>query len=293
MAVSYCVYFNKDHQLKSDEIEKIINTFIADFSFCQPYDFSTETGYCPCRIDEIECGTEWEFDENEEQNKQEFDTIGLCSFRSQEPDELCSALIASAIAIHTRGVLEEPDGDQIPHLDIPAWLKARVTPPRKKTPRKAKEKKKKLGPEEQLLLWLKELEGTKIRLLVRSLPDDPLTVLVFDLNVNMRVMGRYWDIRTDKHYYSAADLPQYLSSAQIDELQDGICLLSSCIRDETVLEASFDKENLSVSFKFGKGIVHFYKGPAIPHMFIGAAWEMINERLTICPDSEKGEVEYL
>jgi hypothetical protein len=59
MAVSYEVYVEAGRLPDTNWLASAIRGMEPSFAFTVPFDFITDSGWCPCRLGANECGFEW------------------------------------------------------------------------------------------------------------------------------------------------------------------------------------------------------------------------------------------
>lgn len=189
------------------------------FAFAGPFDFLTDSGWCPCRLGTNDCGFEWSL----------------------------ASTVESARDVPS-------DGRRCVGLgggSGPAAEEGAKGSRRKKV-------RDKRAPADLLRDWLTELAAGKtgapamVDGVVRSTPDDPLVAIKFSQGAILK--ARSWTVSTaDGQTLSTAAMPSDMTPVEITGLDGAFERLVTILRSGPLTSATYDPEGFELSFAFPAG----------------------------------------
>ena len=255
MSVSYQVYLQQRALPDADWLVSAVRAMAPTFELVEPYDFATESGWCPCRLDGTDCGFEWELDAEPDVPPdlaaQRFDAAASLAFRSSDADAICAALVAANLASITGGVLVTPDDERIDPDAALAWVSDIVRKSKKDIRKRAKPKA--ASPDEIVQRWLAALPGASVESFVRSLPDDPLVGIRFGGGIVLKM--RRWTVSTDAGERSTADFPRTPTPARVASLDEAVQQLMALLASGPLQSARLDADSLALELVYAGGRV--------------------------------------
>ncbi|ANB16228.1 hypothetical protein [Dokdonella koreensis] len=288
MSASYVVYLPLRALPDDAWLASSIRGMEPTFAFAEPYDFATETGWCPCRLSDAGCGFQWELDDAAavpaELASRRFDGVAALSFGASGADAMCAVLVAANIALIAGGVVQTPEGERIEAEAALPWASERIRTMRGR--KKPRAKPKPSSPDALLAVWLAALPGTGVENFVRSLPDDPRVGILFGAGLVLK--ARHWTVSTPAGVRSTASLPRNLSADQMAGLEASVQQLVALLRSGPVLGARLEPEGfaLEVACAGGTLTAHASAQPAM-HAAVDAlagAWELFDGTARVYPD---------
>lgn len=292
MSTSHAIYLDARRLPDAQWLAASASALEPTFAFAASYDFSGDSGWCPCRLGGVECGFEWELQSVEdlpiELLPRRFSHIASVAFRSSDVDAICAILIAANLAAITGGVLATADGLYVDPDGALPWASAQIRAIRKRRKPRSKPKSA-ASAEETLAVWLAGLPPAEG--LVRSLPDDPLVGIRFGRDLVLKM--RRWSVTTPSGTFSTAALPPSLSTADVAALDAAVGQLEAMLRAGPAREASFDARSFTLRFAYHVGTLTVSaQADAYPDPLAAATkardrWELSDPKTCIHPDVDE------
>lgn len=263
----------------------VLRSMAADFAFEAPFDFMTDSGWCPCRLGGRDAGFEWER-VNEPTAVDRLPLVAQVGVRSSVDDHVCAVIVAAALAERTGGRLVTPDGQDVPGAEALLWARSRTASARS-TPKRAARRKAALNPEDLVASWLAELSGQRVTRVFRSLPDDPQTSFCFEQGLTLRATRWTFEEGSGTRH-ATLDLPRSLTAAGQQDLERSVGRLIRVLTCEPVVAGRLD--GLALEFAFPSGVWRvFPEGKATPSKrdsLTDDRWEVRVRLTSVLPDLE-------
>ncbi|HJU39571.1 MAG TPA: hypothetical protein VJ724_08355 [Tahibacter sp.] len=296
MSVSYRVYLKQRALPDAGWLGSAVRAMAPKFEFAGAYDFTADTGWCPCRLDGADCGFEWELDAEPDVPAdlaaRRFDAAADIGFRSGDADAVCAVLVAANVAQIADGVIVTPDDERIDADAALAWASDVVRQLKKGTKKRAKPKA--ASPAEILERWLAALRGASVEGCVRSLPDDPLVGIRFGGGIVLKM--RRWSLSDGAGECSTADFPRAPSPAQVASLDANVQRLVAMLRAGPIASATFDADTLALRLDGAGGSVTAHAQAAVYADAYAAAlkstdrWELRDAKDQVHPDADERQL---
>lgn len=238
----------------SDWLAASVAAMSPGFCFLEPYDFTADTGWCPCRVGGEECGFEWELDQPEQGAQAQ----ARLHYRSSNADATSAILVSANIAALSGGTLTAPDGLVIGPDDALKWASTVLR--KLKSTRKtsgAKRPRTVRAPEESLHAMLGGMVGLSVEAFVRSLPDDPLITIRYGKDLLVR--ARRWTLSENGGQdCGTLSLPRLMRKEDIAQLDEAVQRLIGLLRSGAVVSAGYQPESRQVSIAHPAGVFRLY-----------------------------------
>lgn len=300
MSVCLEVRFPSSHMPDADWLAASVASMVPGFAFAERFDFTTETGWCPCLIKREACGFEWELEFTNTADHapagSRFDAVARLEYRSSPLDAICATVVAANLANITGGVVCTPEGQRIEADAVLVWasdlLRDLPTASRTRSPRK---RQPNLTPEQRVQAWLAALVGAEVDAFVRSLPDDPTISVRY--GTVLRLQATRWVVGTNDGSpatSSTETFPRSATAAYVRQLEEGIRRLVAVLQSGPVLEAVYDPTTQAIRIVHPAGVMTL----AATAGFTASAddsfwshtdsWALMRDRLRIRVDEDTG-----
>jgi hypothetical protein len=279
MAVSYEVILDAERMPDTKWLESAIQGMERSFAFAGDYDFTSDSGWCPCRLGKVDCGFEWSLEPQSADG--EFTHVAQLSFRSADADAMCVFLVAAHLAMIAGGMVITPDDERVGPDDALEWASAQLRrlKPSKKTSKtskppnargRASKTKVMRTPFELLQDWLTSMMSATVEGVMRSTPDDPLVAIRFSTGAILKT--RVWTV-SDAEGAESSSTPTAFDR------------LITLLRSGAVTTAAYEPARFELQLTFPGGTWIIQPGAAA--LAWSERWELQHDGQRIHPDVDE------